>query len=71
MDSSTDTIFHLVGVMLIFIWMICDRIFNNVSELLMDMHDINQDEYLFQLYTMAFCFILCIAIVQNEIVIGT
>jgi len=69
-DSSTDTIFHPVGVMLILISMICDGILNNISELLMDTHDINQDEYLFKLYTMAFCFMLCMAIVQNEIVIG-
>jgi len=69
-DSRASVVFHSVGILLLVGSLLCDGILGNASEKLMRQYQVGQDEYLLQLYTIAFVAVTVAAHAKGELVSG-
>lgn len=69
-DSRASVVFHSVGILLLVGSLVCDGILGNASEKLMRQYHVGQDEYLLQLYTIAFVAVTIAAHAKGELVSG-
>jgi drug/metabolite transporter (DMT)-like permease len=67
-DATSDTIvFHWFGVLLLGISNLCDGAIVNVSEGVMKDYNVCQDEFIFQVYSLATCAIAVVAAMVGEL----
>jgi drug/metabolite transporter (DMT)-like permease len=67
-DATSDTIvFHWFGVLLLVISNLCDGAIVNVSEGVMKEYNVCQDEFIFQVYSLATCAVAVVAAMVGEL----
>lgn len=69
-DASTSVIFHPIGVAFLVISLGCDGMVNNLSENIMNTYNVGQDEFLFQLYLVAFIITIIVAFISGDLKSG-
>jgi len=66
-DASRAAIFQPIGVIMLFISLTCDGFITNWSETIMRRYNVEQDEFIFRLYSIALLAISFVAYVRGEI----
>jgi len=69
-DSKASVVFHPIGVMMLVVSLTCDGTLNNWSEVIMREHRVGQDEFQFQLYSIALLAMICAAHAKGELILG-
>ena len=69
-DATSSAIFQPVGVIMLVVSLLCDGAISNVSEKIMKHHGVGQDEFIFQLYSIAFLAITVAAWFKNDLTKG-
>uniref|UniRef100_A0A7S1GMC1 Sugar phosphate transporter domain-containing protein n=1 Tax=Cyclophora tenuis TaxID=216820 RepID=A0A7S1GMC1_CYCTE len=69
-DSTSDAVFHPLGVILLTISLICDGTLNNWSEQMMEEYNLSQDQFHARLYTVSLIATVVAAALQNELFEG-
>merc|ERR1712156_4898 len=60
-DSKSSAIFQPLGIVMLIISLLCDGAINNMSESIMIQYGIGQDEFIYNLYSIAVCGIIAAA----------
>ena len=66
-DASRAAIFQPIGVIMLFISLTCDGFITNWSETIMRRYNVEQDEFIFRLYSIALLAITFVAYLRGEI----
>ena len=69
-DASQAAIFQPLGVLMLITSLTCDGFITNWSETIMRQHNVDQDEYIFRLYSIAFLAITLVAHYRGEMIRG-
>jgi len=69
-DASQAAIFQPLGVLMLITSLTCDGFITNWSETIMKQHNVDQDEYIFRLYSIAFLAITLVAHYRGEMIRG-
>merc|ERR1719245_2610147 len=69
-DCKTSAIFQPIGVCMLIISLMCDGAVTNVSEAIMNKYHVGQDEYIFNMYSIALVAISVAAACKGELTQG-
>uniref|UniRef100_A0A7S1G179 Sugar phosphate transporter domain-containing protein n=1 Tax=Corethron hystrix TaxID=216773 RepID=A0A7S1G179_9STRA len=69
-DMKTSAVFAPVGIILLVASLMCDAVLSTNSETLMKTHDINQDEFIFRLYSISLVAMGAAAALDGEMTAG-
>mmetsp|Transcript_34348 Transcript_34348/g.45963 ORF Transcript_34348/g.45963 Transcript_34348/m.45963 type:complete len:524 (-) Transcript_34348:22-1593(-) len=69
-DANSSTIFDMLGVVMLTVSLICDGAVSNMSEAIMNQFNVCQDEFIFNLYSIATIAIVAGAIFNGDLFLG-
>lgn len=69
-DSKSSAIFQPIGIVMLIISLTCDGAINNMSEAIMIQYKIGQDEFIYNLYSIAVCGIIFAAFLRGDLFDG-
>lgn len=69
-DANSSAVFSPVGIIMLLVSLLCDGAISNMSEIIMTRYDVSQDEFIFNLYSIAFLAISGAAFVQGDLQSG-
>jgi len=69
-DSTSSAVFQPLGVVMLTISLLCDGAISNMSESIMRNYGVGQDEFIFQLYSIALVAISAAAAVKGDLQLG-
>merc|ERR1712157_215170 len=69
-DSKSSAVFHPIGICMLMLSLTFDGMFNNWSEVVMEKYNVGQDEFLFQMFSIAFCVMAIFTHMKGELIVG-
>mmetsp|Transcript_24472 Transcript_24472/g.36522 ORF Transcript_24472/g.36522 Transcript_24472/m.36522 type:complete len:664 (+) Transcript_24472:1-1992(+) len=66
-DSKSSAVFQPLGIVMLMTSLLCDGAINNMSEAIMIQYDVGQDEFIYNLYSIAVCGIIAAAAVRGDL----
>ena len=69
-DAKSSAIFQPIGIIMLIISLTCDGAINNMSEAIMIQYNIGQDEFIYNLYSIAVCGIILAAAIRGDLFEG-
>lgn len=66
-DSKSSAVFQPIGIVMLTISLLCDGAINNMSEAIMIQHNMGQDEFIYNLYSIATCGLIAAATVKGDL----
>merc|ERR1712038_1080728 len=66
-DSKSSAIFQPIGIMMLTTSLLCDGAINNMSEAIMTQYNVGQDEFIYNLYSIAVCGIIAAAALRGDL----
>mmetsp|Transcript_2476 Transcript_2476/g.3801 ORF Transcript_2476/g.3801 Transcript_2476/m.3801 type:complete len:501 (+) Transcript_2476:81-1583(+) len=70
-DSQSSAVFQPLGIIMLTISLCCDAVINNMSERIMNLYHVGQDEFIYKLYSIALLGIVGAAAIRGDLVDGT
>jgi len=70
-DSQSSAVFQPLGIIMLTTSLCCDAVINNMSERIMNVYHVGQDEYIYKLYSIALVGIVGAAAIRGDLVEGT
>lgn len=66
-DSKSSAVFQPIGIVMLTISLLCDGAINNMSEAIMIQYNMGQDEFIYNLYSIATCGLIAAATVKGDL----
>jgi hypothetical protein len=66
-DAKSSAVFQPIGIVMLTISLLCDGAINNMSEAIMIQYNIGQDEFIYNLYSIATCGLIAAATVRGDL----
>ena len=69
-DSQSSAVFQPIGIIMLTTSLLCDGAINNMSEAIMIQYNIGQDEFIYNLYSIATCGLIAAATIRGDLTDG-